>query len=411
MRALAFVWLLMVQWTLGQGVTFTQKDDGSYDFQAPLDGLMKVPEVWELSPEKLEAAWAVGNFKNNPCIEWLDAGKTRARFSRKPFSNIAVNLTLFGGQVKVEEATVDFVDGAPARLYFSLYNRGDSGIMQRETFDALWKQVGLALKPWFPKNPTPLVPTTASAVKVAGFRWENAGTVALLEFNHMPRTGKAQAEFLRLRVASPKAPDWTMGNKAIGQSSATVSRASLVKNVTKKDGDVFVANVPMVDQGQKGYCVVASCQRMFEYLHVPCDQHEIAQLAESKAQGGTSTVLMEEALDKIDHKYQTRLKRLLSPSERGRGMDEKKFQSTIKESVDAGVPLLWCLTLGRYPEDPPLRMQTEGGHMRMIIGYNEEKQQVLFSDSWGAGHELKRMSLLDALQASHGLYQLLPKTL
>ena len=29
--------------------------------------------------------------------------------------------------------------------------------------------------------------------------------------------------------------------------------------------------------------------------------------------------------------------------------------------------------------------------MRLIIGYNDKTKEVLYTDSWGAGHELKRM--------------------
>ena len=40
--------------------------------------------------------------------------------------------------------------------------------------------------------------------------------------------------------------------------------------------------------------------------------------------------------------------------------------------------------------------QAVGGHMRLIIGYNSIANEVLYSDSWGLGHEEKRMSLDDA---------------
>ena len=46
--------------------------------------------------------------------------------------------------------------------------------------------------------------------------------------------------------------------------------------------------------------------------------------------------------------------------------------------------------------------------MRMIIGYNEKNSELLFSDSWGAGHELKRINMEHAYRASHGLFLLKP---
>ncbi len=35
--------------------------------------------------------------------------------------------------------------------------------------------------------------------------------------------------------------------------------------------------------------------------------------------------------------------------------------------------------------------------------------EVLFTDSWGAGHELKRMQLMDAYQATLGLFSMSPR--
>ena len=46
--------------------------------------------------------------------------------------------------------------------------------------------------------------------------------------------------------------------------------------------------------------------------------------------------------------------------------------------------------------------------MRMIIGYNTRDRKVIFSDSWGAGHEMKRMDFEDAYKATHGLFVMHP---
>jgi hypothetical protein len=391
--------------------TYTQSSEGKYLFEFPLDSFLNFKETWSLTPDSLDQKIAVERFSKNPCIEWLDEAHTRARFGRKPFNNIDVNLSLFDRSIKVEEATLDFINGKAARFNLSLYNRGDSGEMKRDEFEKLWKQVGGLLRPKMQVKETPIVPTTTSAVKTSGYRWNAPDCTAMMEYNHLPAGGKAQAEFLRLRFASPTLAAIT---QPLGQNhKGAVSRGSLVKNVTHKNQDTYIQGVPMVDQGQKGYCVVASCQRMFEYLQVPCDQHELAQLAESNSALGTSPRLMEEALDKVDHKYQTRLKRLISPMEpeKKQKLNVKKFTELVKDSVNAGIPLLWALNLGEFPEDPPLSEQTAGGHMRMIIGYNESNSQLLFSDSWGAGHELKRMKIDHALDATHGLYQLIPKAL
>jgi hypothetical protein len=81
--------------------------------------------------------------------------------------------------------------------------------------------------------------------------------------------------------------------------------------------------------------------------------------------------------------------------------DLTRFQRTLQGTIDQGIPLLWSVQLGLSPE--PGIPQSAGGHMRLLIGYNLSTQEVLFSDSWGAGHELKRMPMADAWAITTGL--------
>jgi len=68
---------------------------------------------------------------------------------------------------------------------------------------------------------------------------------------------------------------------------------------------------------------------------------------------------------------------------------------------------MWSVHLGLFKEgDLP---QSGGGHMRLIIGYNDTTNEVLFSDSWGAGHELKRINADEAWSMTSGLYGMEPK--
>ena len=94
----------------------------------------------------------------------------------------------------------------------------------------------------------------------------------------------------------------------------------------------------------------------------------------------------------------------------GKRLDARKINKAIRDSIDDGLPLLWSLQLGRYPETPQLNPQSAGGHMRLIIGYNDEEQTIIFSDSWGAGHEFKKMKMSHAYQATSGLFTLKPTT-
>ena len=86
--------------------------------------------------------------------------------------------------------------------------------------------------------------------------------------------------------------------------------------------------------------------------------------------------------------------------------DLHRFQRSVQAHVDQGVPLLWTVMLGKVPE--PGIPQNAGGHMRLIIGYNNTKDEILFSDSWGAGHELKRMKAEDAWTMTTGTMSIEP---
>jgi hypothetical protein len=93
----------------------------------------------------------------------------------------------------------------------------------------------------------------------------------------------------------------------------------------------------------------------------------------------------------------------------------KKFMSGVKAQVDQGIPVFWGVTLGMFPE--PGLPQAAGGHIRLIIGYVERKdpktkkteiKEILYTDSWGAGHELKRMPADWAFAITHDAFFLKP---
>ena len=84
----------------------------------------------------------------------------------------------------------------------------------------------------------------------------------------------------------------------------------------------------------------------------------------------------------------------------------KRFLAGVKTQVDQGIPVIWGVTLGIFPE--PGLPQSSGGHLRLIIGYNAKTKEILYSDSWGAGHELKRMPEDWAFAITHDAFYLKP---
>jgi len=199
--------------------------------------------------------------------------------------------------------------------------------------------------------------------------------------------------------------------------------------------------------------VVASTARVFGYYGMQVDQHEIAQIANADADKGTSTEAMIEALKDIAGRFKVRVKvhddmdysamqaltsdynrvakrlgKLELPSsdnynqwynfdsfdpavfketslKTASGL--KKFKAEVERTITEGVPLLWTVTVGIYPEER-INPQSRGGHMRMIIGYNWDKDQLIYTDSWGAGHELKRWGVEEAFCSTKGIYSIQP---
>ncbi len=392
----------------------------SKEVAANLDFLLTFQSLWSTSADALEKVFTVKtesmqNMKVAPQFEWVSSAKDRARFSHHMFSNVETKLTMFGGSIKLEEAILEFVNGKVARATISFYNLGDSGDITVKEFDCIFKLIGQNLSQVMKVAPKRQIMSSNAALPVTGWMWSTPQGIALLEYNEYNTPGKVtKPEFLRLKLAAPNQADWSMGKMATG-----VQRMELLQRVKKTpEGDVYISGVPMVDQGQKGYCVAASCQRLFEYMRIPCDQHEMAKLVSIDAEGGADISAMQKSLAKIDGAFKVTFKPLINPelyyaANRKRRVSEKEFISIIKEYTDKGVPLLWGLMLGEKPENPPLPGggQVSGGHMRMIIGYNQAKNQVLFTDSWGAGHELKRMQLLDAYDVTMGLYSMAPRGL
>lgn len=384
----------------------------------PIDSLIKAPGNWKMTVDEFEKTFTSNGNKQ---YVWLTQDRTRAKLSRKLYGNAVMDLTAFDGQVPVQEVIVDFADGQLNLVSASIYNRADSGPISTEQFSERFKTSGKVLGEILAAKPQQRKADAKNGLLTEGYSWYSRETgVALLEHNE-GALGTAEREFLRLRMAKPSAKGSLAASMLHTRGGAATKLGDLPRNVKKEDnGDVLISNMPMVDQGDKGYCVVATVQRVFEYYGIGADMHQIAQISEADPNRGTSTLTMAKELDKIDYRFKTRLdiigmgQPLTEVKEEkgeyyvGKPVDERKFLKSINSYIDKGIPLLWSLQLGLFPEVPQLSPQTSGGHMRMIIGYNEKTQEIIFTDSWGAKHEAKRMKMSDAYKASHGLFVLTP---
>lgn len=363
----------------------------------------------------------------------------------------------------VAEAFAYFDKGEIAKISFTVYNRGDAGIeIDKAEFEKLVKDIGEGLKKWAGNaGRAGTDDSTGGRRRSRSHSWTHPPTIALLEWaytDEIKRSGvnvPYRAEFIRVTMAPSRKSGGAIASS--GEKHRQVTGFGLKKNVDRSsNGDVRIAGVPMVDQGQKGYCAAATAERLLRYYGREVDQHDVARLADTARDSGTSSDGMIKALSAIGKQFSLDVKKLYDPdwkdlqriirdydkfakakrveplpdygntinvsqmyadmdalvlkqSRLSHKPDFDAFKRDIKTYVDSGVPLIWSCIVGKFPENPPLNINGAGGHMRMIIGYNEKTGELLYSDSWGPGHDLKRMPMDEAWAILTGMYVLKPR--
>ena len=226
--------------------------------------------------------------------------------------------------------------------------------------------------------------------------------------SHAFLLSEVEGEYTSLLVVSKKNADME-GKVAFVKDSELKKIVS--KNVKKNDnGDTFIDNIPMVDQGPKGYCAPATFERAMRYMLVPADMYLLATLATS-AGGGTNTSALADSCKRIVRSKARRIKDL--------DLEKDLKMRKVKTYIDKGVPILWCMrsleeynaianarskerasvkdfsqwgkTISLEAEyvSKRLELNESNYHICMIIGYNEETNELAVSDSWGARYALR----------------------
>ena len=404
------------------------------------DPLLSVENLWALKQNEFQRAAAKLPF------EWTSSARDSARAADK-------EMTLFG--LPVYEVVARFDGEKPKR-------RSPRPFMHAAMRASYRRR---SFGNWFGEHPMPFRSSPArsslSAEKIPptpseprGLVWKTDKARYLLEYSFTPGEITRYPFSRGVRAAGDDAAGKKSELVAVGRESARAKfNGALHVKRDAASGDVWLPDVPMVDQGQKGYCVVASTERVMRYYGNQVDANELAQIANTETDGGTSPQAMNTALKKIAARLKVRVRPLeesdvrsvldlikdynraakktkapeiadpgnyidvgriygamdfevLKEARTKSKSDVSRFQRAVQTHIEAGIPLLWSVQLGLSKE--PGIPQNAGGHMRLIIGYNNTKQEILFSDSWGAGHELKRMPALNAWTITTGLTTLEP---
>lgn len=238
-------------------------------------------------------------------------------------------------------------------------------------------------------------------------RWDWRGHTILLR--------EKEAEYVGVEVVTKTFAD--AGGK-VEMTGDKIIRERAEKNVIKRpNGDVVIEDIPMVDQGPKGYCVPATAERAMRYLNVPADMYVLAMAGETNLGGGTSVQkLLQGVRSDISRK--------------GRSFDSWDGELKLKQLqryIDKGLPVIWGLystdefnklandrTKARKETtdfkqwkdklpsmlDKSLVADREQGHVVLIIGYNKETNEFAFSDSWGEDYKERWITFEEAENVS-----------
>ena len=217
-------------------------------------------------------------------------------------------------------------------------------------------------------------------------------------------------EYLIVRIAPPEALASRRRSpeeqpKPLKNCSANVKRL--------ENGDVFIANVPMVDQGRKGYCVPATVERVMRYFGVSgVDMHQLAEKYKTGVGGSTRADRMARGSRQLLEDHGLKMREV-----------GKLKRHAIVKYVDRGIPVLWFhhstpafkkrldFSLGSRGRATPegwkrilagqkrIRQANDNPHIALIVGYNRETDEFAVSNSWGERYRIAWVRFADMTQA------------
>jgi hypothetical protein len=225
-------------------------------------------------------------------------------------------------------------------------------------------------------------------------------------------------EYVAVRIVQKEAAD------NFGRASRVEGLRELLQgHVVKRDnGDVVIGQIPMVNQGPKGYCVPATWERYLRYMEIPADMYLLAMAGNTGLGGGTYVDAITSNVDIYVRRYGCKIQ-TVDP-----GLDTKN----IARHVDKGLPLMWTCYVSPTVEKAitartaerrkatdwdayakelkPVKKEYRDAsfrdrnraHMRMIIGYNAKTGEIAISDSWGNWAAERWLTVEEAVSTTQG---------
>jgi len=385
-------------------------------------------EAFEKKPESLLPLTPPSGWENTSAKEWAKLlnlpGESDTKYQSSYRIYIKKGLELLGTHPK--SISLIASEDHPDQLTIMFANKGDSAItclrsnatanaslkditeikrLIQADYDILKKNISDQLG-----KPSTQGFGEAGKAREVPLRWDYQGTAFLLT--------ERPGEYCVLRILPSLSAD--QGGKT-SRISDPAMRERMKNNVVHRpNGDLIIENIPMVDQGPKGFCVPATYTRVLLYAGVPADLYLLALLGRTDVGGGTSIIAMENSARALASSYGRSITSL-SPT-----LDPPKLETFFEK----GIPLIWAMFVDekldrdlssrlrqRTEADPDAWIKTlaekrkaarsikknlNNGHVCLLIGLNRKTGELATSDSWGPEFAERWITIEEARAISQG---------
>jgi hypothetical protein len=376
--------------------------------------LFKDGLLWDDDPKKVgkRLGWPIESSTENSVSFRYYASSSYSLLGARPYS-----AALYGSSEKASGLSVVFA------------NKGDC-FASAGTAEAHFKEGSVTKDPkvlqqWIERDEESIKETLEKALgkprrqnygqgssKRKVSRWDWSGHSFLLSI--------AEGEFVSLAIEPVEVADSRGKPKKVSDMHIRRVHRSNVDN--RANGDTVIRNIPMVDQGPKGYCVPATFERCMRYMEIPADMYLLAMAGSTGLGGGTHTPTLVKSVQQ-------------EVWAAGRTFDALPGHPGFREiqrSIDSGVPILWGMhstevfnriannrTTQRKSINPKDWKKTvedesesvlksrkphisDSRHICIIHGYNKETEEIAFTDSWGERYRERWISAAEAEHFSQG---------
>ena len=368
---------------------------------------------------------------------------------------------LYFSDWRIVEGDFYFENSLLNSISLNVYNKSSSINKQfakdKNTFLKFLEKIRGALNTFCEKTHSKISIKLINGARCQSCSWDTPSAYVVLKWSY---DGSGKYNFTASYVTLYIYKDKDVFNSKSRSKVMSLSYVELKNRIKTNEDGVRYLEVPMVDQGPRGYCVVACAERILKYYNANVDQHILAEAAGTSTSGGTRITDIESSMKSVGakcnfyvkeiseysplignfnilkfikkynryakraDKKEINVKRVRGYRQLFRMMDEdilvqtkinydksgfKKFKQRVKENIDSGIPVLWCVMLGMVKEAKI--PQNMGGHMRLITGYNPKTEEMIYSDSWGKGHDFKRISWDKAWAMTQMAYVFIPKNI